>query len=293
MPKRRCYSFLARGKILELGTTTRIMGVLNVTPDSFSGDGILGSRKNVSERAFRIARRMIKAGVDIIDVGGESTRPGASHVPAREEIKRVVPVIRLLAERTGVIISVDTYKPEVAREALEAGAHILNVIKGTPVSIRLLRLCRKFQAGILLMHMRGTPRTMQRRTIYRNIVADVVVELKKSVEKCLHFGLNESGVIVDPGIGFAKTAEQSLQLMNNLSAFATIGCPILVGTSRKSFIGKVLGLDVNQRLMGIAATVTWAVQGGAHIVRVHDVPSMKHVVSMTDAIMNTHKESTR
>jgi dihydropteroate synthase len=209
-------------------------------------------------------------------------------VTVKEEIRRVVPVIRLLSEKTDALISVDTYKSEVAEAALEVGAHIVNVIKGTPVSDKLLRLCRKYQAGIILMHMRGTPRTMQRKTAYRDVLADVIGELKKSVEKCRRFGLNEGAIAVDPGIGFAKTAEQSLTLMNSLPYFAQLGCPVFIGTSRKSFIGKVLGLGAGERLMGTAATVACAVLGGAHVVRVHDVALMKQVARMTDAIVEPH-----
>jgi dihydropteroate synthase len=286
MSKRRLFHLQARGRILALGTVTRIMGVLNLTPDSFSDDGLLLSRKDVVSAALASARRMIKAGAEIIDVGGESTRPGAAPVSPHEEIRRVVPVIRRLVQKTDAIISVDTYKPEVALAALEAGVHMLNVIKGTPVSERLLGLCKRYGAAIVLMHMRGVPRTMQRKTHYRDVVADVVAELKKSVEKCLRFGLNEDVIVVDPGIGFAKTAEQGLEIMDRLGEFSRIGCPILVGTSRKSFIGKALGRDVQDRLMGTAATVACAVMNGAHIVRVHDVASMAQVAAMADAIRN-------
>ncbi len=288
MAIRRLFILKARHKYLELGLSTRIMGVLNVTPDSFSHDGLLRSDEDVDERkALRIARRMIKEGADIIDVGGESSRPGSKSISVKEEIRRIVPVIDILARKTDAIISVDTYKHEVARVAFAAGAHMLNLIKGVPASDNLIRLCGQYGAAVILMHMRGDPRNMQSRVIYNDVLAEVIAGLKRSVEKCYRFGLNACNIVVDPGIGFAKTCEQNLFLLNKLSNFRRIGCPILVGTSRKSFIGKILELDVDERLLGTAASVVCAVHNGAHIVRVHDVQKIKQVVMMADAIINS------
>lgn len=279
--------------MLHLGAATRIMGILNVTPDSFSGDGVLADSGAPAARALRIARRMIKAGADIIDVGGESTRPGAAPISIKDEIRRVVPVVSLLASKTDAIISVDTYKPAVARAAFSAGAHILNVIQGVPVADELLLLCRHYGAAIIVMHMRGTPSNMQTMTDYSDVVEEVAGELKKSVAKCRRFGLNENSIVVDPGIGFAKTTEQNLLLLRNLQAFKRLGCPVLVGTSRKSFIGKLLGQNVHERLPGTTATVACAIYGGAHIVRVHDVVQMKQVAVVTDSIINAKPEPVR
>ncbi|MBF0619389.1 MAG: dihydropteroate synthase [Candidatus Omnitrophica bacterium] len=261
------------------------MGILNMTPDSFSGDGHLTGGKRALARALGAARRMIRDGADIIDVGGESTRPGSCAVSVQEEIARVAPVIRALVKDGAVPVAVDTYKPEVAEAALEAGASIVNVIQGTPVSGAMLKVVRTYDAGIILMHMRGNPSTMQAKTRYRNITQDILQALQKSVEKCLKTGIKKESIVVDPGFGFAKTVGQNLSLLKHLSAFKGLGLPVLAGVSRKSFIGKTLGVEAAQRLQGTAASVTLAIQGGAHIIRVHDVRAMKQVALMSDAVL--------
>ncbi|MBF0485013.1 MAG: dihydropteroate synthase [Candidatus Omnitrophica bacterium] len=286
MKERGVFRFHARGQSFKLGIKTLVMGILNVTPDSFSGDGVLKGYKKDCSFILSRARKIEADGADIIDVGGESTRPGAQMVSTDEECRRVVPVVRLLAGKLSIPISVDTYKPLVAEEALRAGASIVNVIQGTPVDEKILFSVKKYNAGIVLMHMRGVPQTMQRHARYKDFLKDVFSELKKSVEKCRQFGIKESNIVVDPGIGFAKTARHNLLILKNLDRFSALGVPILVGTSRKSFIGKVLQKDVSDRVLGSLATATAAVLGGAHIVRAHDVRETREVVSMSDAILN-------
>ena len=280
MLSRNRFIVSARNVRLELGERTLLMGILNVTPDSFSGDGQQGVRG-----AVRRALRMVREGADIIDVGGESTRPGAERIGTKVETGRVVPVIRKIVQETGVPVSIDTYKPEVALAALDAGASIVNVVRGTPVSTRLLKIVKRFGAAIVLMHIRGTPRTMQSRTDYRDVVKDIVDELKISVEKCLETGIKKESILIDPGIGFAKTVGQNLEIIRRLREFRILGRPVLIGPSRKSFIGKTLDLPVEKRLIGTAAAVAASIMNGAHIVRVHDVRAIKQVAAMVDAIL--------
>jgi len=258
------------------------MGVVNLTPDSFSGDGRRGHSPNANAA---YALKLIKEGADIIDIGGESTRPGAKPVSVAEEIKRVIPTVRLLRKKSPVLISVDTYKTQVAAEALNAGADIINHVRGTTLTPSLLRMIKDYDAGLVLMHMRGTPRTMQRKTRYRDLIGEITAELRSSLEKCLSAGIKSDRIIVDPGIGFAKTVEQNLELLKKLHQFQKLNVPILVGTSRKSFIGTVLKTDVSGRMWGTAATVTVSIAAGAHMVRVHDVGPMRQTADMTDAIL--------
>jgi dihydropteroate synthase len=283
-------SLNAKEHRLILGEKTCIMGIVNVTPDSFSGDGHLKGA-HYKENAVRSALKLIRDGADIIDVGGESTRPGADKVSVLEETARVVPTIKALKAKVSVPISVDSYKLDVIHAALDAGADIINVIQGTPINTRIISLARRYQAALVLMHMRGTPRTMQQKTKYKDLTRDVYAEIQKSVEKCLEQGITKDRIIVDPGIGFSKTAEQNLVLLRELSLFSRLGCPVLVGPSRKSFIGKVLGVDVAERSMGTAAAVALSIAHGAHIVRVHDVREMKQVTMMSDAILTASGRS--
>ncbi|NLE65736.1 MAG: dihydropteroate synthase [Elusimicrobia bacterium] len=276
---RRCFRLRARGHVLDLGLRTCLMGVLNVTPDSFSGDGCCSF-----EAACRRGGVLIRQGADILDIGGESTRPGARRLSAREEAARVVPVIRRLSSRR-IPLSIDSYKPQVIREALEAGASIVNVVQGTPVDDRILGLVRSSGAAIVLMHMRGTPRTMQTKTRYGELLSDVIKELEKSVERCLKIGIKKEAIIVDPGICFAKTVEQNFELIAGLGSFRRIGLPVLLGPSRKSFIGKTLDLPAEKRLPGTLAAVTAGILGGAHIVRVHDVGAVRQAATIADHIL--------
>ena len=280
---RICYDLCIRDTLLSLGRVTRIMGIINCTPDSFSGDGKI----DVAACLYH-ARKLIREGADIIDIGGQSTRPGALSVSQQEELRRVIPVVDKLARKTKTPISVDTYKLKVASCALDAGATIVNNIRGTQTSLAFLRMVRDYKACIVLMHMRGIPSTMQSKAHYKNVVKEVIKELQISIEKCLGVGIKKDRIIVDPGIGFAKSVDHNLILINQLDQLNILNCPILLGTSRKSFIGQVLQRDVGGRLMGTAATVTAGVMQGAHIVRVHDVKAIKETLKVTDAILNAH-----
>jgi len=279
---RKTFTLNARGRKLVLGTRTAVMGVVNLTPDSFSGDGRLSRRG--SPVAF--ALKMIKDGADLIDIGGESTRPGAKFIVAPEEMKRIIPTVERLSRGSQALISVDTYKPEVARAVLEAGAHIINNVQGTAVTKPFLSIIRDYDAAIVLMHSRGTPQTMQTKTKYKDLLKEIGQELERSVEKCLSAGIKSDRIILDPGIGFAKTVQQNLEVLKHLQQFQKLGFPILVGTSRKSFIGKVLNAEVSQRSWGTASTVAVSILNGAHIVRVHDVAAMRQTAEMADAILN-------
>jgi len=263
---------------------TLIMGVLNVTPDSFSDGGkFLGA-----DLAVEYAREMARVGADIIDVGGESTRPGAAPVSAEEEMLRVLPVIERLRD---VVVSVDTTKAVVAEQALAAGARIVNDISALRFDSRMVEVVRDAGAGVVLMHMQGTPQTMQENPHYDDVIAEVRSFLAERVAFAESHGLKKSQIAVDPGIGFGKTVAHNLQMLARLGEFGLLGCPLLVGTSRKSFIGKLLGQreagrrpGMDGRLWGTAATVAWAVAQGARIVRVHDVAEMTDVVRMVEAV---------
>ncbi len=260
-----------------------IMGVLNVTPDSFS-DG--GKFLNV-DQAVAHAREMAREGADIIDVGGESTRPGAEPVSLEEELRRVLPVVEHLRD---LVVSVDTTKAAVAEKALAAGARIVNDISALRFDPQMVNVVRDAGAGVVLMHMQGTPQTMQQTPRYNDVVAEVGTFLAERVAFAEAQGLKKSQIAVDPGIGFGKTVEDNLRLLARLDDFSSLGCPVLVGTSRKSFIGKVLATPedgprmADERLWGTAATVAWSVGHGARILRVHDVAEMSDVVRMVEAV---------
>ncbi len=272
-------------KVFQWDTArTLVMGVLNVTPDSFS-DG--GKFLDV-ERAVEHAHAMARAGADIIDIGGESTRPGAALVTAEEEMRRVIPVIERLG---GLIVSVDTTKAAVAEKALAAGARIVNDISALRFDVRMAKVVRDAGAGLVLMHMQGTPQTMQENPHYEDVVAEVRAFLAERIAVAEAHGVARSQIAVDPGIGFGKTVQHNLELLAHLAEFRSLGCPILVGPSRKSFIGQLLGRRSDERLWGTAATVAWAVTQGANIVRVHDVTEMADVVKMCDAL--TRKTNAR
>ncbi len=258
-----------------------VMGVLNVTPDSFSDGGLWLD----AEAAVAHGRALAADGAAIIDVGGESTRPGAEAVPEDEELRRVIPVIQTLADYPGVPISIDTRKPSVAAAAVDAGAAIVNDTSGEAFDPRMDEVAAAAGAAVVLMHSRGTPATMRGLTDYRDVVDDVsafLVERARMLEKA---GISSESIVLDPGFGFAKTPAQNLEMLNRFQEFADAGFPVLVGTSRKSFIGAVLDLDESERVEGTAATVAVAVLKGARIVRVHDVKEMARVVRMTTAIL--------
>ena len=256
------------------GKRTYVMGIINVTPDSFSGDGL----GHDVEAALEQALRFQDEGADIIDVGGESTRPGSTPVTVEEEKRRVIPVIRLLASRLDVPVSVDTYKREVAREALAAGAAVINDVWGLKRDPALADLAAREGAPIVLMHN-------QQGLDYSDLVPEVLASLRSSLRQALEAGVPSENVVLDPGLGFGKRPEHNLELLRRLAELKALGLPLLVGTSRKSTIGLVLDLPVEERLEGTAATVALAIANGADIVRVHDVKAMTRVARMSDAIV--------
>lgn len=271
---------ICRGKTLTLGTNTHVMGILNVTPDSFS-DG--GNYLDV-QQAIVHAETMVAEGATLIDIGGESSRPEASPVSVNDELARVLPVVRALADTVDVLLSVDTYKAEVARHALEAGAHVVNDITALYGDPDMAATVAEMEAGVVLMHMKGTPRTMQQSPEYNDVVNEVCAWLKKKVQNAEAQGIAPERIIVDPGIGFGKTTQHNLELLKRLSEFRALKKPLLIGTSRKSFIGNILEVPVTERVEGTAATVCWAIAHGADIVRVHDVKANVRAAQITDAL---------
>jgi len=284
---------------LAWGERTYVMGILNITPDSFSGDGLLPppappfSAGN-GGGAEGVARRFLAAGADILDIGGESTRPGSQPVDAEEELRRVLPAIRAItSEFPDALISIDTYKAAVAEAALKAGARIVNDVWGLRADPRLSEVVSSFQCPVILMHNRSKPANVEVRerlgnayigSNYENLVEDVKRELMDSVAIARSAGIPDERILLDPGIGFGKTIEQNLELINRLDEIRLLGFPILLGPSRKSFIGYTLDLPPDQRLEGTAAAVAVGITRGADIVRVHDVGYMVRVARMTDAI---------
>jgi dihydropteroate synthase len=257
-----------------------VMGVLNVTPDSFSDGGLWFD----ATAAVGHAREMIAQGATIIDIGGESTRPGAEPVTEEEELRRVMPVLEALEPGGEIVVSIDTRKPGVAERTLEAGASIINDTTGEASSRALDQVAADTGAGIIVMHSRGTAASMGSLTQYGDVVADVRAFLEKRVAELEGLGVSRDAICVDPGLGFAKTSEQSLALLRRLDELVVLGYPVVAGSSRKSFIGSVLNLPEEQRLEGTIATVVWAVERGAQIVRVHDVEPVVRSVRMAEAI---------
>lgn len=270
-------------------TRTLVMGIINVTPDSFSGDGLGGD----ADAATAQGMRMIDEGADILDVGGQSTRPGAEPVQVEEEIARVVPVIRRLAELDHpVAISVDTNVARVAEEAVRAGATIINDISGLRDDPAIAEVAARYDTGLVLMHIQGTPRTMQANPHYDDLLGEITAYLKESIEKALSAGVKRERIWVDPGIGFGKTIDHNLELLRRLHELEVLGCPILIGTSRKAFIGRLLAplndgepMPPQERVIGTGATVAIAIATGASIVRVHDVAHTVQVARVADAIV--------
>jgi dihydropteroate synthase len=282
---RRCFKIHAVSRVIKLGIHTQVMGILNATADSFSGDGLYRNKKDVGS-AVDFAQKLISDGADIIDIGGESTRPGAKPVSVEDEIKRVIPLVKAISRRVKVPISVDTYKPDVARHALDEGACIINTVMGVNPQKDLLRFVCDARAALILMHIKGTPQTMQNNPKYKNVVAEIKKVLRKSVENCLEIGIRSDRLIIDPGLGFGKTLEHNLEIINSLERFKDLQFPILVGPSRKSFIGKILNKNTDERLYGTIASVCAAVMNGAHIVRVHDVKAVKEALTVIDGIIH-------
>jgi dihydropteroate synthase len=286
MFQRKRFRLHLPSRTLILGERTLLMGVLNITPDSFSD----GGRYLDSEAAIACGLQIESDGADILDVGGESTRPGAAPVSAEEELRRILPVIEVLRGKLRIPISVDTRNADVAKAAVAAGAEIINDVSGLRADPRLGDVARKSRAAVILMHMRGTPQTMQKRPFARNIMGDVLSGLRDSLARAKRAGISSARIVVDPGIGFGKKHEQNFEILARLPEFARLGCPVAVGTSRKAFLGKALArlgqpaAPPEERLLGTAATVTASILGGAHIVRVHDVAEMAGVVRIADFI---------
>ncbi|NPU95785.1 MAG: dihydropteroate synthase [Candidatus Omnitrophica bacterium] len=265
---------------LAWGHRTLLMGVINVTPDSFSDGGLFFEPR----QAISHASRLWEEGADILDVGGASSRPGAEPVPVAEEIRRVLPVVEELAGRSGCVVSVDTVSYEVAARCLDAGASIINDISGLQQDPRLARLAAEAKAGLILMHMRGDPRTMQSLTDYGDLEGEIHWFFERQVAYALAEGVQPDQIVLDPGIGFSKTAEQNLLILKHLDRIRLEGYPLLIGVSRKSFIGKITGAEPRGRLMGTAGAVAASVLNGADCVRVHDVGLLRDTVAVADAI---------
>jgi dihydropteroate synthase len=256
------------------------MGVLNVTPDSFSDGGLFFDK----DKAISHGLRMVEEGADIIDVGGESTRPGSKPIELEEELRRVIPVIESIAKEVDVPISIDTYKSTVAQRATEAGAEIVNDISGLNFDPDLAKVAAKGNIPLILMHIRGTPETMQKNVHYDSIFSEILQYLKDSIQRAESAGLDPRQIIIDPGIGFGKTVEDNLLIIKNLHEFRILGKPILLGTSRKGFIGKILNTKIEDRLEGTLSSMAIGVLNGAHIIRSHDVHQAKKAIAVADAI---------
>jgi dihydropteroate synthase len=289
---RKRFRLHLRSRTLILGERTLVMGVLNITPDSFSDGGAYLDSEAAIVRALQIE----KDGADILDIGGESTRPGATPVSSEEELRRILPVIQELRRKLRIPISVDTRRADVAEAALDAGAEILNDVSALSKDPRLAEVARRARAPLILMHMRGKPQTMQRGPFARDVIRDVMSGLRAAVARARRAGLAKTQLLLDPGIGFGKKHEQNFEILARLPEFARLGCPIVIGTSRKAFLGEaVAGLGgpsapSGERLLGTAATVTASILGGAHIVRVHDVAEMVRIARVADHVLNASRD---
>ncbi|OPY82384.1 MAG: Dihydropteroate synthase [Smithella sp. PtaU1.Bin162] len=269
---------------IPLGQKTLIMGILNVTPDSFSDGGLYYSQKEAIDHGMQ----MIADGADIIDIGGESTRPGAAAVSLKEELRRVIPVISEITSQSKIPVSIDTSKARVAEEAIASGAEIVNDISAFHNDKKMMQTAKAGRAAIILMHMRGRPHNMQQgNLIYNNLMGEIISFLGNAVAEAIAGGIKKDKLVVDPGIGFGKTIADNYRIINSLAELKTLGVPIIMGTSRKSFIGKITGEEPQGRVEGTAATVAAAILNGCHIIRVHDVVSMKKVAAITDAILHS------
>ncbi|HVQ12515.1 MAG TPA: dihydropteroate synthase [Vicinamibacterales bacterium] len=287
-PRRRFTVPLPGGRTLELGARTLVMGVINVTPDSFSDGGLFRD----SAHAVEAGMQMVADGADLLDVGGESTRPGAQALDAAEERKRVLPVIEGLASKVNVPISIDTYKASIAKAALEAGATMVNDISGLRYEPDLAQVVARSRAPIILMHTRGRSKDMYKQAVYNEVVDEVLDELRESIAFAGGAGIARDAVLVDPGLGFAKEPMHSYEVLGRLGEFSDLGRPIVVGPSRKGFLTRALPREISatERDWPTAAAVTAAVMAGAHIVRVHAVREMVPVVRVADEIRKYHRE---
>jgi len=289
MPKRKHFQIKLPSRTLCLGQRTLVMGVLNVTPDSFSDGGEFLD----PQRAIEHALAMESAGADLLDIGGESTRPGSSGTPTEKELARILPVLEGLRGRLKIPISIDTRKAEVAEAAIAAGAEIINDISGLKNDPRIAGVAARHRVPLILMHVRGEPRTMQKAPFARNVIQDVTRGLRASVAIARKAGVAKSRIILDPGIGFGKSFSQNYELLQKLPQLAKLGFPILIGTSRKGFLGATLAkggqpAPPEARIWGTAATVTACILGGAHIIRVHEVSEMVQVARVADCLLDPH-----
>ena len=267
--------------ILDLTRKTHIMGILNITPDSFSDGGRHFDRSAAIEQGLR----MVEDGADIVDIGGESTRPGSAPVSLDEELQRTIPVIEELAKKISVPLSIDTYKAEVAQEALDAGASIINDISGLRFDPEMPKVVAKFNVPVVIMHIKGKPKDMQQNPVYEALIPEIMDYFRISIRLAKKFGIREDLMVLDPGIGFGKTFDHNLELLNNLEQLTLLEKPLLIGPSRKAFIGKILGeAAATERLEGTAAAVAVSIMKGANIIRVHDVKEMAKVAKVVDAI---------
>ncbi|MGB7281430.1 MAG: dihydropteroate synthase [Candidatus Acidiferrum sp.] len=287
MNARKIFRLKLHSQTLLLGDRTLVMGVLNITPDSFSD----GGKYDQPELAVEHALAMEKDGADLLDIGGESTRPGSVEILASEELDRILPVLEALRERLKIPLSVDTRRSTVAELAIRAGAQLINDVSGLKSDVRIATVAAKYGAPLILTNLRGEPATMQNGPFVRNVMQEVVAGLRASVAKARKAGVPKSQIILDPGIGFGKSHSQNYELLQKLPQLASLGYPLLVGTSRKGFLGATLARDgkpapPEQRIWGTAATVTASIMGGAHIVRVHDVAEMVKVARVADCIVN-------
>ena len=288
MVRRKLFRLKLPSRTLVLGKRTLIMGVLNVTPDSFSD----GSKFYNEEHAIAHALRMERAGADLIDIGAESTRPGSEGISAEEEWKRLMPVLGGLRRLLKIPISIDTQKAEVAETALDAGAEIINDISGLKSDSRIAEVAARHRVPLILMHMRGEPRTMQKGSFARDAIKDILQGLRRSAAIARKSGVAKSQIVLDPGIGFGKSFAQNYEVLQRLPQVAKLGFPLLIGTSRKGFLGATLLRDgkpasPEERIWGTAATVTASILNGAHIVRVHDVEEMAQVARVADCVLDT------
>ncbi|MCM8770644.1 MAG: dihydropteroate synthase [Candidatus Omnitrophica bacterium] len=265
----------------DLSQRTLIMGIVNLTPDSFSGDGLY---RLAPEQIFRIVEEKIKNGCDIIDLGAESSRPGARPISAKEELNRLLPILKILVKKTKIPISIDTYKLEVARQVLDNGAVLINDITGLR-NKKLAKLIARYNAGVVIMHMKGNPQTMQKNPVYKSLIDEIIEYLERSVNIGLDAGIKKEKIIIDPGIGFGKTVEHNLEILARLSEFRSLGFPLLIGASRKSFIGKLTNKPVQERLFPSIACAVLAAINGANIVRVHDIKETREALKVLDAII--------
>ena len=281
--QRKSYNLSFPSKSINLAEKVAVMGILNLTPDSFYDGGKYKGEKEILNRV----EQMVEEGADIIDIGGESTRPGALPVTEKEEIKRVIPYIRKITHLFDIPVSIDTYKSKVAISALEEGAQMVNDISGLRFDPEMVKVVSSYNVPVVIMHIKGTPRNMQNNPRYESLMDEIISYLDDGIQRAVRAGIDPEKIIVDPGIGFGKTVEHNLFILKRLSELKVLGKPILIGVSRKSFIGKVLGLPVEKRLTGSLAASCIAVMKGARIVRTHDVKETREVVDLTDAILKS------